>query len=568
MKKQLTVIVLIALICAPVFAWQQTYRSDSYEYKALMMLGELSGTTFENVVTPVSAAHMERMLKRIDKSQFSGQILNMYEELEQELTSPKVLIKDGEFGLYGNIKIGSDVFLHTNENVEDYSETIKYKDKMPLAEADIGLFFTDKVYAKFDLSVRKDRESSRILKNLGWADLLTDTGNYSQVLPHLAYFSFGNNFYNVTLGRDVLNVGQGITGNLILGGNSEYNDFGKVNINAGKVAYDFTITTASSYEYDDVSDLSFRELYQSNPEKYEDKLDYPDFNSPVKTMLLHRASFTLADRFDISLYEGAVFYGRFEKNFAQALNPVMVFHNTGSYYSGNTNNFFGVEVYGNFSKNWSADLQVIVDQIQLKREEHGEDEAPEALGILFNISRTAPYRNGVLKLWGEVVYNTEGLYLKEKQNNYPMYLNDKKPLYYYYLEDMVFSNKTFTSITDINYMGYPYGGDVKVAAIGASFVNSKMALDGKAEYVAKGYYGFGPNETRYLSDSARNRKTQKGFIVNFKGSFDIVNGVQLVSSVTGVRFVDYQHTNKDFNDIQAFLGFDIQLDKVVTYKRM
>lgn len=555
MRKKLALFFLIFALCTPVFAWQENFRTSSDEYQALLRLGSLSGVSFENVITPVSSIEMGRFLQRVDYGSLETEGRELYNWLKEQIASPAFIFSYGNFGVNLGVSTSFDVFSHTDSEVDVKDYNIAYKDKSALLEANVGIYLSQNVYGKISFGIRKpDNHFTYINKNT-WYDFIVGDSSYSQVLPSLAYMAVGNQNLSLTVGRDRLSMGHGITGNLLFSENQDFNDFVKFSFFNRKVNYDFCLVSYAGYKYDNVYDLDYRNFYNLNPSEYEKKLSWPDFTSPQKTMLIHRATVSVVDQLALSLYEGAVFYRNLSGSFIQALNPMMIIHNTGSYYSGNTNNFFGFEANASFGKGWDIDFQLIADQIQLNSESHGDYAAPDAFGFLFNVSKTSEVKNGFLKVWLESVYNSEGLYLKEKQNNYPMYMDSTKPLYYHYLEDMISGQINFTSEDEFTYMGYPLGGDIIVVALGTDYMTDKFSLKASVLCYDKGLFGIGKNEVRYLAANVGEGPSQKTVVANLKLDSFVRKGLTVSTYLSSFNAINYQHTNENMFDIQLYLGF-------------
>lgn len=540
-KRAVCILIFLAVSTTGVFAWQNTYRSSDDAYKNLILLKELAGSDFPVATTPVTSAQMNEMLNHINPENLSSYAKEMYDSLKDELTHPSVLFSSDKVGTDFNLWLLPfeviDDFSDENSKAGFYCNSLSMYD---LYNADIQLYITPYFYGRINANGTVKESDKDVFNTLASVDKM------SQSWPEQAYASLGCNSFNFIIGRDRLSAGNGITGNMYLSENRKYDDFVKFSVYKYPVSYDFSIITYDGF----ASDTDFENGIL--------KLRTPDFNGPSKTVLVHRFSSTLFDRFTVSAYEGAVMYGNGIISDIRALNPFMFIHNNGTYYTGNTNNFAGIELDIAVSKSISANAQLLVDQFKLSGEK--ENSGDTQFGVLANIKAVHSFGNGVLSAYAEGVYATEGLYLKETNNSVYGY-NDNGIDYYYAQNDMISSNKRFGSgeKDEIKYLGYPEGGDIVKAGIGVSYKMRNLELGLDAAYTAKGCHGIcsAMNEVRILTDPSKEGFdcTQHCLSVAASAKALFLKGLECTATIADFNYTNYCHEKGvDKNFVQFSIG--------------
>ena len=539
-KKALLIIVLLTVSASCIFAWQNTYRASDDAYKNLMLLKELSGVEFPVATAPVSSMQMSRMLDLIKYEELNGYAKELYDSLKKELGNPTVLFAGDTVGADLNL------WLLPVEVIDDFSNESSKEgffrstlNRYDLFDVDMKLFITPYFYGRLNANGTVKATDEGVVNSV------VNLGKMSQAWPQQAYASVGVNAFNFIIGRDRLSAGNGKTGNMYLSENRQYDDFAKFSISKYPVSYDFTIAVYDGYTAD--SDFDNNNC----------KLRTTDFEGPDKTVLVHRFSSTLFNKLTISAYEGAVIYGNGIRSDVRALNPFMFIHNNGTYYTGNTNNFAGLEIGAAVSKSVSANAQIIVDQFKLSDEK--EDSGDTQFGVLANIKAAHAFNKGILSAYAEGIYATEGLYLKEINNaEYGYNYNDR--IYHFAQTDMISGNKRFSGERDeICYLGYPSGGDIKKLALGLDYKmkDCEFALD--CAFSAKGCHGINSdmNEVRVLTENAKAGYEKDQYCLSFAASAKalFMKGIECTATIADFNYRNYCHENGvDKNFVQFSLG--------------
>ncbi len=565
MIKRLLVSAALALcLIGSAFAWQETYRASSDEVQTLWSLARESGAALPSFTAPVTGSQILRLMDFIDRASLAASSQAVYDGLRSKLEHPSVLHAFDEFGFQAEVKaLAGEMRTCIGDIPAIEKWSIEYKDRMPVFAGDLFFFAGEHLAANICLDGMADYGAEKLLGARTRLQLVTTDLNHT--LPHKAYASIGNDCFNLIAGRDRVSAGGGVFGgNLSLSENFIYEDFAKFSFIKRPVSYDLTVIVFNTYT-SDTTDSHF-------------DLRYTDFNSPVKALIVHRLSAVLFDRLCTTIYEGAMIYGSGIFSDIRIYNPFMILHNTGSYLTGNTNNFFGVEMDFALGKGLSIGLQTILDQIQLSSEDYGENAAPDAYGALLNLKGTWSIGECRLEAYAEGVYASPGLYLKEKENNFPGSAEEKVEyagdIGKYYELDLVGSYKHYFSEpldNEIAYVGYRYGGDLAAFGVGAALClpSHRFSLD--CVFRAKGERGIDSGEKRYLEagDSASpSGKVEYRLVSKLRAEGRLSEFLEYRCELASLNVWNHQHSDRRFNDLQLTIGVSVDLTDLIIRRRM
>ena len=523
-KKFFLICIMLVLIVSAAFSGQFNYRYSSDEVQTLLVLSRLSGTALPQMTYPVSEESLRNLLSRIDVQKLSGEALKLYSDLQQKLDRP-FLVKEQSSGF----DLSLPILIGEFSNDDDF---LRYKDQKPLFSLNADVQITDFFAAEVDFDFRAER-------NLGknFRSLITLKDSASHDYPTKAYGSLGFSTVNVSIGRDRLSAGDGVTGNLELSENLLYQDYAKFSVLGGRLSYDFTVLS-----YD--NPLSETEIERFN------------FTNYSKSAFIHRFSAVFAKKVSVTLYEGALVYGRGVIVDPRVLNPFMMIHNTFTYLHGNVNNFFGLEVNAQLPYGLSLNFQGIIDQLKLGDE--GENSGRNAFGILANVEGTWMVGEGILSAYAEFVYNNSYLYLQESIDHY----NDEDfDLYFpYYQVDMISSIKLFQkNQTEQNYIGYPYGPDLKLFSLGASYILKGITYSASASFRIKGEFGLDTenDESRSIWTHPDNNRDEKTFSIAVGAKGKVSKGFDC-SVMLGYSYSNnYKHRDENSSRLQCAIAVTI-----------
>ncbi len=544
-KNSVCIVFLLLFVLCNLWAWQNTYGASDEVFENLILLKSLSGVNLPDVTAPVSGSQIGALLEMIDSSKLDGYAREIYEELKKEISHPPVLFSFNKVG--GNLNVSFLPFEVIGSTGDSNSSTGYMRNglkRFDLYDVDAQLYISENFYGRMLANGTKiEGYEKKFAEDHCILNTVFSPENLSQAWPEVAFGSIGNSFINLIIGRDRLSAGSGITGNLYLSENRRYDDFLKFSAVSYPLSYDFTAIV-----YDGFTENSF--------ENGNFELRTTDFDEPRKVVLLHRFSSTILKKITLSAFEGAVVYCDDIWTDIRAFNPFMFIHNNGTYYTGNTNNFAGMEISAALGKGINANAQIILDQFKLSSESSTSGDTQ--YGVLANINGTWSLDSSIVSAYIEGIYETKGLYLKEVNNSeYGYNYNDK--VYYYAQIDMVSGNKRFSGEKDeYAYLGYPDGGDLKKLSVGLKIKKENAVFAFDASVSEKGVYGIHLpfNEVRILTDSARTGFSSSQYCYSVKATADATffKGVDCCATLGGFYYKNYLH-EKDVN--KKFLQFSI-----------
>ncbi len=523
MKKIILLIFICFVVISGVFAYQNTYKQSSDEVQTFLILRKLSDTMTPDPTYPISGTQLTNLLKSLNTNALDSKAKSLYDSLLSKLEHPEILFGKDGMGVDSDISI-LGIQLMQSDAPDTYG-ILPYKDRMPMLGLNTTMYMKDYMTGVFDISLRETIDAYR---NELWRASLLDFNNYSEGAPDYAYASVGFDDLNFAIGRDRLEVGNGYTGNLELGGNILFDNYAKLSFVGSFMSYDFTM---DSFEHDD------------------EYLGTTYIAAKKKNIYVHRASFNFKDIINLSVYEGALVFAANPFNNLQFLNPFMYLHNTGTYYEADTNNFMGLEIAAVLPKGYQIDSQLFFDQYVTggeKIEETGEN----AFEVLLNVSKAATLKNGILDSYIEFVYGNPYVYLKNT-HGYGMddsftgwenidLVNDSKNDY------------NTNSSRELQYFGYRFGGNLFSVGTGASYYlnNSTFSLD--LQYICKGTNGIWDGDNRKAQDQTADPMhvitAYAGIDQNFYSAFNI----QLKFGFA--EYINYKHLGTNKFDPQFSIG--------------
>ncbi|HEY9053749.1 MAG TPA: hypothetical protein VIO60_02910, partial [Rectinemataceae bacterium] len=246
--------------------------------------------------------------------------------------------------------------------------------------------------------------------------------------PKRALVSFGGPIWNMSLSRDRVSWGNGRTGNFIVDGHSDFQDFARLSIFTGGFKYDW-----------------LNVFLETNPSSSESE------DKEFKVLMAHRIEFrpfkglTFAVSEDV-MYQNEVFDLRY-------LNPAFIFHNLNNRSMFNAiahaevdfSPIRGLNIYGQF----------VMDQARAPNESASQS---DAMGYMGGVEVAIPAGAGIVETSLEFALTTPLLYRRDGIDfmtfrKYFTHGNPAGPGY----------------ILSVDYLGYEYGGDAMVLQWDGSF---------------------------------------------------------------------------------------------------
>lgn len=490
MKKTLSILAVLTVCIFCIFADQITYRRDSEEVQTYYELRHLCSSQGPDPVFPITGSQLLNLVKELDSSKLGSYGRELYENLVQQLESPKhdFSYKDSwldlELPFYATLR-GRTSDTYIDGLMSDYllfdMQSTKSGHGM-----DAKLAIGENFAGRFNFCLQlKDSEHFRNQKFLFISPFFPFKETDEDHKPFNTYASVGNDKLNLIVGRDRTSAGNGKTGNIAFGDNFIYQDFAKFSAVSYPFSYDLTV-----YEFDNqgTSNFDMRPICH---------------DEPFQVVVSHRFSVALAKFINVSAYESVLTYGD-SFSVIKAINPFQVLHNTYAFRHSSNNNFCGAEINASI-KNFDVSLNIMLDQWQFPGEidnQGGPGEiAPNALALQLNTTGVWEFDKGILQAYAEGVYTSPVCYLKEIKGK------DKNGVYWY-KQDLLVGNN-YANFGNVEFLGYKYGPDTIAIGLGSSYKESKWNISTDLLFMERGSYGkrhdmiiFGNSKTQGVGEYA------------------------------------------------------------------
>ena len=435
---------------------------------------------------------------------------------------------------------------------------VPYRDLDPFAYGELRLFWGD--LFQLEGSVMLGNNYHHLYESsFGWFatkynnDISTifngKDGNPSVIaadFPYRAGISIGNDFLSIIAGRYRHQVGNGKTGNLLIGDNFIFQDILKVSFFSRYISYQMSIT-----RFDPMEKIENSTYYQLSRNK---------FRGDHQFRILHQLSASLLDRVRLT-FNLMTLYNSTSSLDIRFLYPFMAQHNYSNYDNQPTlkdydeaNNQMGINLDILLAKGLSCSFQFLLDQAQTPYEEQGS--VPGAYAALGNIAFSHAFNKFIYDGWIECVYTNPYVYLNGKYKDN----ND----YEHNLDYIVGNHMWFTN--DISYSGYEHGPDAIVIATGHTLKdkNDRLKIGTSLLYRMKGEKGYKVRYKAYHEseidmdnayfgpDEGKNpKKTPSGIVehmiqMKLGASYTFPNNISLYTGFYSALYYNYERiTDKD-----------------------
>ena len=462
MRKKAIVFLLVLLSIASISAdnLQKVYTTRDNVYKRVEALCSQAGVIGPSSFSPMPARALIIALDRINPETLSQAEIKEYNELYSILTGEDHNIAD-----YSDFNYG-----HTNSDVPEYDRRedtlIPYRYEDAALSFGLDMTFGDYISleAQYDL---KNRNQLMQESTFGWfySSQIPENNGFMTGLatefPYRAGASIGNNYFNFILGRFPHSIGSGITGNLLVGDNFNYQEVSNISLMSNFFTYNISITRFDQ-----------QNIHADNP-NYSD-FSRSEFDGMQQFRVLHRFDVNIVDKARIALNLATIYNSHYGLDI-RFFYPFVLGHNYYNYTNGiektdfdEANNIMSIEAEWNIIKGLTASVQLAIDQFQMPWED--QTSLPMAYGVLGNLKYTRNLGKGTLRTWFEAVYTNPYLYLNGKR------YNDGLETYIdYNLDYIVGYNMQY--MDDFGYSGYVYGPDSIVFSLGASYADAQEKFE-------------------------------------------------------------------------------------------
>ena len=496
MRKFLLIVILSVLCFAlPASNMQKVFTARDDIYIRIERLCRLAGVTGPSSFFPISARGLEIALDRIDFTSLSEKEQHEYNRLKAELSGDYLFSSDGfDFDL--------DVGINVGVNIADYQDfdfsnsrgmapdrrneaLLQYRFEVPALYIHPSFNFGNYVYMDADFALQNNNHHM-YETTFGW--LLTGYDGQLSIfgskgptnppgeLPLQAGLSIGNDEISFIIGRYPHSIGNGVTGNLVIGDNFIYQELTALSFMSRYFTYNISVTRFDQMETPGVgstiTDISRNE-----------------FSGPQQFRVVHRFDINIIDKVRIGLNLGTIYNSDFGFDI-RFFYPFVLGHNYYNYDNSTTkrsfdeaNNILSLSGEWAISRGLSLYGEIAIDQFQLPWED--STTVPPAYGVLLNLKYSLQLGDGVLDSWIEGVYTNPFLYLNQKTS--------EDGVHDFNLDYVV--GYEMSTLADYGYSGYQYGPDSFVLSIGSTYYSD----DGS--WMAGGSFMYKLRGLKHLSHS-------------------------------------------------------------------
>jgi len=440
----------------------ETLPLSSPAYAAMDALYLAAGAGTASNARPWSRSEALMILGRIDRSSLDAPLARLYDAAEAAIGAGRRLVEADGFGLGLGLDLAAEAYYHANTDgfylESDWAHG--FESREPLARLRLDLALDELMYVYCDLqyghnlvsyldevSSMPDSGVGAVVGERTAADDSADraergvyversyiygSGLMSNVVIHSYDFDFewpkravatiGGERWAASLARDSVSWGNGRSGNFVLDGHADFNDYARATAWSDRFKYDWVnVFLPTRTGTSEAPDDGFRVFMGHRLE----------FRA--------RGSLTLALSEDV-MYRNDVFDPRY-------LNPAFIYHNL------NNRSMFNaiahLELDWSPAPGWKLYGQYALDQGRAPNESSAQANAMAYLG---GVERGVAAGPGALTASVELAWTDPLLYRRDGVDFIVVrqYFCHGDPGGYGY-------------VTRFDYLGYPYGGDVQLA---------------------------------------------------------------------------------------------------------
>lgn len=482
--------------------------SDIPEALAVLYLSQ--GRALPSTTAPYSRAELEMMLDRIDAGSLDEAGRAAYAYITRQLDADPPMWQAPYVGISLRPSANFEGYVHANDAFRGKDDFVYgYMDQQPFANLGFEVWPGDRFYAVTDLTIQNTKWMEHefgkyFVGNNLWGLWPSDFRDWDQGTPFRAFAAFGGDYWSFQIGRDRLNWGTGVTGNLTMGDNLQYHNL--VRFTSFSPMFKYTFVTSffphpSSYVGDDDrgDDSTITKKYGKDWAVYGE--DQDKVLDGINLFMAHRLEWNMFhDRFGVVLTE-AIMYQSMENTLdLRVFNPVGIYHDY--YIRANANSLLSFELNYTPKKGVNIYGQLAVDQFAVPGEESqassNKAAEPNALGFL--VGARDVWQVGDEPVWAwvnlEAAYTMPYLYLRFAtdhgyQGEYNPVNDYSKDSYDHYGLNYVGAIRQYHNSEEIRYesswLGYRFGPDAIVVDLrGGVKRYGLFSLEGNIFFMAHG----------------------------------------------------------------------------------
>ena len=374
---------------------QRIIALDSEIYQDIDALYLMNGFAPPSYARPWSEDEIDHILKKLQPEKLTGPAKLAYDNIQKKLSKRLLFGKEEKAFASISGEVNLEGFFKTNDDRKEWAHG--YEERLPLFNIPFEFWLWDHMYIDVDLSIREahdvlydsDYDYTNAPENIQYIDAS---------IPYRAYMSIGGSNWNVQLGRDKLNWGNGETGNLVLSDWADWYNFLKFTT-YWKILK-FSIVYASLESFFTPEEKEFDAKGEGLTQTH-----YENFRERYKAFVAHRLEARITDKFTMAATEGIIFGNKYPE-FGN-MNPVSLFHSV--FAPEYSNVIFSLEADYAIFRGFDLYAQVAMDEMKLSIE-NDDSARPTALGYLAGAKYLFPAGSGIMKFVLEGAYTDPYLY--------------------------------------------------------------------------------------------------------------------------------------------------------------
>ncbi len=339
----------------------------AYTYLDLLLLE--AGLPQPSSFRPYTAQEFDEYINLLPLERLSGRGEELLELLTDRIEPSVIEDRTGQLGFSTGLETSLEYY---NKTDAESTYIFSRNDRLPILSLPLELWFFDSVYANTTFVLKEDYRLSAGRwepitytrgeispapaqgNHLNWFSAETNILELDGYFPFRALISVGGPHWHLTYGRDTMNVGNGVTGNLLL---SDFPDY-----------YDSIILSTHWPGFKGTAAYVYLEPWLTPTDRArlasgEYFMRLRDYGLPYKALMLHHlefrplANYPRLPQFSVFVSEAIVYGSQYPQ--IRDFNPFMIFHNWFEYERSNDSFYAGfnltpiprIELYGQYFLN-------------------------------------------------------------------------------------------------------------------------------------------------------------------------------------------------------------------------
>ena len=583
MKKAISILFFALIVIFSSYAGndQKIYTTSSPEKQAIDYLSIAEGIAMPSSSGPWSQAELSLMLKQIDVNKLSESEKEIYQSLIDKFDKERNLAL---LFFDPGISINFELSMHTNKNdflnpdmIASWSNFGDFNRPTPFVSVPISAY-VDKLlylYAQIDAGLNRSlisqTNSIQRGEEVNYSPLGFRTNiifmppskmiDFNMNFPYRGIIGLGGKHWSLSIGRDNISWGPGISGNLLIGDQVPYHN------NLRFAAFSNHFKYVFSYS-------SF-----IHPKNYTYSLDNKDYinlffdqdkpRTGTKAFIAHRGEFRTGS-VSISISEAVIYQDDSGALDLSILSPLALFHNY--YIRGNANSELSVEIEYTPIPHLNIYGAILVDEFNFPTEFANSTTPPPAMGYQLGAKTSFVVNKGIIYSTLEWVYTDPYLYIRDdgSRDNSGYGINGIIGF-----PDFINSPSTEINLANYNlqFIGYRYGNDCITFNYTFGYKSfESWTLDFSATYILKGVKdkytrwklgdtGSAPSTTvgeSYLINPPNKDAVMHVISLSLFAKYQFNRHVSIQAKLTNVNIINFNNTlaGGTKSDVQLALGLN------------